>query len=114
MVLLFKRDEAGIAHAPAAAAEHRKGLSACHKAHVAVCCKCPFRLAVLCTARFVAQTTKIGGTRPGRRGGEFVWPQFRFFPGWPNLAVGEEAPGSRPVHGSSDRTGTDKGWYSKA
>ena len=30
------------------------------------------------------------------------------------IGLGEEAPGSRPVHWPSDRTGTDKGWYSKA
>ena len=27
------------------------------------------------------------------------------------IGLGGEAPGSRPVHWPSDRTGTDKGWY---
>ena len=42
------------------------------------------------------------GLAPDVVGGEFVWPQFRFFPfsGGPWGPVGVEAPGSRPVHGS--------------
>ncbi len=75
--------------------------------------ECPPSVVVLCTARFVAQTTKVWGTRPS--GGEYCLAAVSFLSPWvAKSAGGDEAPGSRPVHGFSDRTGTDKGWYSKA
>ena len=73
-----------------------------------------FFLAVLCTVRFVGPNYKNQeGLAPDVVGASVVWPQFRFFPGRPKLAWGR---GPRFQAGARvlDRTGTDKGWYSKA
>ena len=101
--LPFFRDGAGIAHAPqplrrtfwlVKARDGRDQLHSCWILYVLIALR-PFLdlFAVPCTARFVARTTRSWGTRPGRRGGECVWPQFRFFPlGWPARARVGEAP----------------------
>ena len=63
----------------------------------------------------LAQTTICRGDSPRTLwGASFVWPQFRFFPlsGGPWGPVGVRLPVPGRCTGL-DRTGTDKGWYSR-
>ena len=71
--------------------------------------------AVPCTVRFVAQTTRSRGDSPRTSGGRVCLAAVSFLSpfGWPSWAWGWR--GSRFQAGARvlDRTGTDKGWYSR-
>ena len=70
---------------------------------------------VPCTVRFGAKLQELGGLAPDVGGASLSGCSFVSFIFQDGLSgLGEEAPGSRPVHWPTDRTGADKGRFSKA
>ena len=101
----FLRDEAGIRPCPPAAMADSRRRGTARAPYYLMFLDLGWALSLTimpCTVRFVAQTTKCRGDSPRTSGGRVCLAAVSFLSpfGWPSWAWGEEAPGSRPVHGS--------------